>query len=145
MRGNHTRSVRIWEMRCRSRHPESERAAGANGRTEKNPGRGGIFRAQQPHRHEVSCAYLGVCEDSWKERVRRMLGPHLSLQLPSPVICKQFCPNWKCGLVRPQQNTMTKEQGGQKGFMWLTFPYCCSLLKEVRTGSQTQQDPRCRG
>lgn len=78
-----------------SQHPESERAAGAKDRTGKNLGGGGIFRA-------IIFMKLAVptWEDSWKEGVRRMLDLHLSLQLPSPVICKQLCPNWKCGLVR---------------------------------------------
>jgi hypothetical protein len=28
---------------------------------------------------------------------------------------------------------------GRKGFIWFVFPHCCSLLKEVRTGTQTGQ------
>ena len=42
----------------------------------------------------------------------------------------------------PGQNIMTKKQvgGGRKGFTQLTFPYCCSSLKEVRTGTQAGQE-----
>jgi hypothetical protein len=29
---------------------------------------------------------------------------------------------------------------GRKGFIQLTFPHCCSSLKEVRTGTQTGQE-----
>jgi hypothetical protein len=29
----------------------------------------------------------------------------------------------------------------REGFIWLTFPYCCSSPKEVRTGTQTGQEP----
>ena len=35
-------------------------------------------------------------------------------------------------------NIMTKKQLGRKGFIQLTFPHCCSSLKEVRTGTQKQ-------
>jgi hypothetical protein len=35
---------------------------------------------------------------------------------------------------------MTKNQDGRKGFIQLTFPYFCSFPKEVRTGSQTDQE-----
>jgi hypothetical protein len=36
-------------------------------------------------------------------------------------------------------NIMTKKQLGRKGFIRLTFPHCCSSLKEVRTGTQAGQ------
>jgi hypothetical protein len=36
-------------------------------------------------------------------------------------------------------NIMTKKQLGRKGFIQLTFPYCCSSPKEVRTGTQAGQ------
>jgi hypothetical protein len=36
-------------------------------------------------------------------------------------------------------NIMTKKQLGRKGFIQLTFLHCCSLLKEVRTGTQAGQ------
>jgi hypothetical protein len=36
-------------------------------------------------------------------------------------------------------NIMTKKQLGRKRFIQLTFPHCCSLLKEVRTGTQVGQ------
>ena len=29
----------------------------------------------------------------------------------------------------------------RKGFIWLTFLHCCSSLKEVRTRTQTGQEP----
>jgi hypothetical protein len=35
---------------------------------------------------------------------------------------------------------MTKKQLGRKGFIQLTFPYCCSSPKEVRTGTQAGQE-----
>jgi hypothetical protein len=35
---------------------------------------------------------------------------------------------------------MTKKQLGRKGFIQLTFPHCCSSLKEVRTGTQADQE-----
>jgi hypothetical protein len=35
---------------------------------------------------------------------------------------------------------MTKKQLGRKGFIRLAFPYCCSSLKEVRTGTQAGQE-----
>jgi len=34
---------------------------------------------------------------------------------------------------------MTKKKLGRKGFIQLTFPHCCSSLKEVRTGTQAGQ------
>jgi hypothetical protein len=34
---------------------------------------------------------------------------------------------------------MTKKHLGRKGFIQLTFPYCCSSLKEFRTGNQAGQ------
>ena len=40
----------------------------------------------------------------------------------------------------PAQNIMTKKQLGRKGFIQLTLPYCCSSLKEVRTGTQAGQE-----
>jgi hypothetical protein len=36
-------------------------------------------------------------------------------------------------------NIMTKKHLGRKGFIQLTFPHCCSSLKEVRTGTQAGQ------
>jgi hypothetical protein len=36
-------------------------------------------------------------------------------------------------------NIMTKKQLGRKRFIQLTFPHCCSSLKEVRTGTQAGQ------
>jgi hypothetical protein len=35
---------------------------------------------------------------------------------------------------------MTKKQFGEKGFIRLTLPYCCSSPKEVRTGTQAGQE-----
>jgi hypothetical protein len=35
---------------------------------------------------------------------------------------------------------MTKKPLGKKGFIQLTFPYCCSSPKEVRTGTQAGQE-----
>jgi hypothetical protein len=35
---------------------------------------------------------------------------------------------------------MTKKQLGRKGFIQLTFPYCCSSPREVRTGTQAGQE-----
>jgi hypothetical protein len=35
---------------------------------------------------------------------------------------------------------MTKKQLGRKGIIHLTFPHCCSSLKEVRTGTQAGQE-----
>jgi hypothetical protein len=34
---------------------------------------------------------------------------------------------------------MTKKQMERKGFIQLTFPHCCSSLKEVRTVNQAGQ------
>jgi hypothetical protein len=34
---------------------------------------------------------------------------------------------------------MTMKQLGREGFIQLTFPHCCSSLKEVRTGTQAGQ------
>jgi hypothetical protein len=34
---------------------------------------------------------------------------------------------------------MTMKQLGRKGFIRLTLPYCCSSLKEFRTGTQAGQ------
>jgi hypothetical protein len=36
-------------------------------------------------------------------------------------------------------NIMTKKQLGREGFIQLTFPHCCSSLKEVKTGTQASQ------
>jgi hypothetical protein len=36
-------------------------------------------------------------------------------------------------------NIRTKKQFGRKGFIQLTLPYCCSSLREVRTGTQAGQ------
>jgi hypothetical protein len=36
-------------------------------------------------------------------------------------------------------SNMTKEQLWRKGFIQLTFPHCCSSLKEVRTETQAAQ------
>jgi hypothetical protein len=36
-------------------------------------------------------------------------------------------------------NIITKKQLGRKWFIQLTFPHCCSSLKEVRTGTQAGQ------
>jgi hypothetical protein len=50
---------------------------------------------------------------------------------------------WDAVLVRvsiPGQNIMTKKQLGKKGFIQLTFPHCCSSLKEVRTEIQAGQE-----
>jgi hypothetical protein len=35
---------------------------------------------------------------------------------------------------------MTKKQVGRKEFIQLTFPHCCSSLKEVRTETQADQE-----
>jgi hypothetical protein len=35
---------------------------------------------------------------------------------------------------------MAKKELGRKGFIQLTFPHCCSSLKEVRTGTQADQE-----
>jgi hypothetical protein len=35
---------------------------------------------------------------------------------------------------------MMKKHLGRKGFIQLTLPHCCSLPKEVRTGTQTGQE-----
>jgi hypothetical protein len=35
---------------------------------------------------------------------------------------------------------MTKKQVERKGFIQRTLPYCCSLSKEVRTGTQAGQE-----
>jgi hypothetical protein len=37
-------------------------------------------------------------------------------------------------------NITTKKQLGRKGFTLLTLPYCCSSPKEVRTGTQPDQE-----
>jgi hypothetical protein len=37
-------------------------------------------------------------------------------------------------------NIMTKKQLGREGFIQLTFPHCCSSLKEIRTGTQAGQE-----
>jgi hypothetical protein len=50
---------------------------------------------------------------------------------------------WACVLVRvsiPGQNIMTKKQLGRKGFIQLTLLHCYSSLKEVRTGTQADQE-----
>ena len=44
----------------------------------------------------------------------------------------------------PAENIMTKKQVGRKGFVQLTLPHCYSSMKEVRTETQTGQDPRDR-
>lgn len=49
------------------------------------------------------------------------------------------------GFLLLGQNTMTKKRVGEKGFIYLILPYCCSLLKETRTEAQTGQDLRGRG
>lgn len=33
---------------------------------------------------------------------------------------------------------------GRKEVIWLTLPYCCLSLKDVRTGTQMGQEPRGR-
>jgi hypothetical protein len=38
-----------------------------------------------------------------------------------------------------------KASWGAKGFIQLTLPHCCSLLKEARTGTPTGQEPGSRG
>jgi hypothetical protein len=35
---------------------------------------------------------------------------------------------------------MIKKKLEKKGFIQLTFPHCCSSLKEVRTGTQAGQE-----
>ena len=40
----------------------------------------------------------------------------------------------------PGQNIMTKKQLGRKGFIQLTLLHCYSSLKEVRTGTQADQE-----
>jgi hypothetical protein len=50
--------------------------------------------------------------------------------------------NWKClsqGFYSCT-NIMTKKQLERKGFIRLTLPYCCSSPKEVRTGTQADQE-----
>jgi hypothetical protein len=37
-------------------------------------------------------------------------------------------------------NIMTEKQLVRKGFIQLTFPHCCSSLKEVRNGTHTGQE-----
>jgi hypothetical protein len=37
-------------------------------------------------------------------------------------------------------NIMTKKQLGRKGFIQLTFPYCCSSPREVKTGTQADTE-----
>lgn len=47
------------------------------------------------------------------------------------------------------KNHHDKNKLGRKEFIWLIFPYHCSPLKEVRTGTHTEQEPGdrsgCRG
>ena len=38
------------------------------------------------------------------------------------------------------QTSWSWKKLGRKGFIQLTFPHCCSSLKEVRTGTQTGQE-----
>jgi hypothetical protein len=38
-------------------------------------------------------------------------------------------------------NTTTKSKFRMKGFICLTFPYCCSLVKELGAGTQAGQGP----
>jgi hypothetical protein len=40
----------------------------------------------------------------------------------------------------PAQNIMTKKQLGRKGFIQLTLPHCCLSPREVRTGTQADQE-----
>jgi hypothetical protein len=40
----------------------------------------------------------------------------------------------------PCTNIITKKHLGRKGFIQLTFPHCCSSLKEVRTETQAGQE-----
>jgi hypothetical protein len=42
--------------------------------------------------------------------------------------------------IAPLSST-TKKQTGRKWFIWLKLAYHYSLLKEVRTGTQTGQEP----
>ena len=37
-----------------------------------------------------------------------------------------------------------KSKLGRKGFIWPTLQYCCSFLKEVRTGTKIGQDLEVR-
>jgi hypothetical protein len=39
----------------------------------------------------------------------------------------------------PAQTSWPRSKLGRKGFIRLTLPYCCSSLKEVRTGTQAGQ------
>jgi hypothetical protein len=39
----------------------------------------------------------------------------------------------------PAQTSRPRSKLGRKEFIWLTLPYCCSLPKEVRTGTQAGQ------
>lgn len=43
-----------------------------------------------------------------------------------------------------KQNTMAKSELGRKGFIQITLPHWWSPLKEVRTGSNAEQEPRGR-
>ena len=50
---------------------------------------------------------------------------------------------WGGVLVRvsiPVQTSWPRSKLGRKGFIRLTLPYCCSSLKEVRTGTQAGQE-----
>jgi hypothetical protein len=40
----------------------------------------------------------------------------------------------------PAQTSWPRSKLGRKGFIQLTFPHCCSSLKEVRTGTQADQE-----
>jgi hypothetical protein len=40
----------------------------------------------------------------------------------------------------PAQTSWPRSKLGRKGFIRLTLPYCCSSLKEIRTGTQAGQD-----
>ena len=40
----------------------------------------------------------------------------------------------------PAQTSRPRSKLGRKGFIQLTFPHCCSSLKEVRTGTQAGQE-----
>ena len=43
------------------------------------------------------------------------------------------------GVSIPAQTSWRRSKLGRKGFIHLTFPHCCSSLKEVRTGTQAGQ------
>jgi hypothetical protein len=84
--------------------------------------------------HFVTCIYVLYCPPHGQSCLHHI---HCHHSCPQP---NDLYPDVLVRFSIPAQTSWPRNKLGRKGFIQLTFPYCCSSPKEVRTGTQAGQE-----